>query len=258
MGLFDFLGGSKDEESSSGAAPVSSESHYYDPLQAQKTAVATPLSTFLASKVGTGIGEYPTDPNYTNRYTEFMAMNPSDYYDTNIAKPAYEQFTKYAIPTIREGYAGSLRGSGRYGAEEAGYVGLAEQLANTKATFVPQFAGQQLAAGQTEFARQYQNWYQGLAENNPVLTQAINFINSGKQAGDAYGYDTAPAGQSAGGSFLSQLGGVAGQIDFSKIFSIGSNVMSMFGSGGGGSSQAGVDAYSGATGYRDNGTQITI
>lgn len=143
-----------------------------------KVAVSSPLSGFLSKQIGTGIGEMPTDPNYTNRYNEYLSMNPSEYFDTNIAKPAYEQFNKYAKPLIDEGYAGSLRGSGHYGAEEAGLVGLGEDLANTKAQFVPQFAQSQLQQGQTEFARQYSNWYNSLPVNNPALKASIDFLNS--------------------------------------------------------------------------------
>jgi len=186
MGFFSsiFGGGGKEEEQK---PSYEQSSKSYDPLQAEKNAVATPLSKFLSNNVGKGVGEFPTDPNYTNRYNEFMAQNPMEYFKTNVSDPAYAQFTKYAKPVIDEGYAGALRGSGRYGAQEAGYVGLGESLGNTAATFIPSFSQAQLSAGQTEFSRQYQNWYQGLAENNPVLSQAINFINSGRNNTESYG-----------------------------------------------------------------------
>lgn len=191
----------------------------YDPLQSLKTSVATPLSSFLTGQVGQGIGQLPTDPNYTNRYNEFLSVNPEQYFKTNISDPAYAQFTKYAKPLIDEGYAGSLRGSGHYGAQEAGYVGLGEQLGNTAAQFIPQFAQSQLQAGQSEFSRQYQNWFNSLPQTNPALAQAINFINAGKEA------STASGNYPAQNSFLSQLGatGIAQQLGSIGGPSFGSN-----------------------------------
>lgn len=143
-----------------------------------KVAISTPLSGFLAKQIGQGIGEYDTDPNYTNRYNEYLSLDPASYFDKNIGDTAIKQYKQDFLPVVREGYAGSLRGSGRFGAEEAGINRFAEDLATTKSQFVPQFAKSQIDVGQSEFARRYANWYNGLAVNNPALKSSIDFLNS--------------------------------------------------------------------------------
>lgn len=199
-------GGIYQPKSKSSGGSSNQMSETYDPLQAQKNAVASPLSKFLAAKVGTGIGQYPTDPNYINRYNEFMKVDPVEYFGKNVAEPTYQMFNKYARPLIAEGYAGNLRGSGRYGAEEAGFVGVSEALTGAAAEFVPSFAKSQIETGQSEFSRQYQNWYNSLPETNPVLSSAINFLNSGKQNtryfGSAVGADQGATASDWGAELL--------------------------------------------------------
>jgi len=173
MGLFDFV--KKAEKSAFGKEPGMDVKIVTDPY---KTKVSSPLSNFLAGQIGKGIGEYETDPNYTNRYNEFMAMNPGEYFDKNIAAPEIKRYKENLLPVIREGFAGNLRGSGRFAAEEAGINQFSENLARMGADFIPSFAKQQIDVGQTEFARRYTNWYNSLSETNPALSTAIQFLNS--------------------------------------------------------------------------------
>ncbi len=144
-----------------------------------KTAVSSPLSSFLAGQIGKGIGEGPEiDPNYTNRYNEYLSVNPGEYFDKNIANPATQRYKEDFLPVIREGYAGNLRGSGRFGAEEAGINRFSQDLATTKAAFVPEFNKSQIEVGQSEFQRRYGTWYASLPETNPALATSIQFLNS--------------------------------------------------------------------------------
>ena len=143
-----------------------------------KVAVSSPLSKFLSDQIGKGIGEYPTDPNYLNRYNEFLSFNPSEYFQKNIAAPATKRYKEDFLPVLREGFAGNLRGSGRFGAEEAGINRFSEALAGAEAEFVPGFAKTQIDVGQSEFARRYGNWYASLPQSNPALATSIQFLNS--------------------------------------------------------------------------------
>lgn len=144
-----------------------------------KTTVSSPLSTFLASRIGQGIGEGPAiDPNYTNRYNEFLSMNPTQYFEQNIAAPATKRYKEDFLPVLREGFAGSLRGSGRFTAEAEGINRFSEDLARTEAAFVPEFHKQQIDVGQSEFERRYGVWYASLPETNPALATSIQFLNS--------------------------------------------------------------------------------
>lgn len=245
MGLFSsiFGGGKKDSGSSN---QQESMSRSYDPLQAEKNAVASPLSAFLAANVGKGIGEYPTDPNYTNRYNEYLSMNPSQYFQEKIASPATKRYKEDFLPLVQEGYAGSLRGSGRFGAEEAGINRFSEDLSMMEAEFVPSFAKSQIEVGQTEFKRQYDNWFNGLAVNNPILGQAINFLNSGRNNVESSSYI---AGESGGGIY-DQLGVMGSQLlgkYFGEQGSMGGDVSSTgSSSSGGGFGGAASGAASGA------------
>lgn len=175
MGFFDFLKGGS-SKSNSGGSQTTYEQR--DMLEPYKIEVASPLSKFLASRVGTGIGEYPMDPNYTNRYSEYMSMNPSDYYQKNVAEPAMKLYKEDVLPVVREGYAGNLRGSGRFSEEEAGLNRFSLGLAQGAAEFVPKFHASQLDAGQRMFETQYKNWYNSLAETNPILQSAVSFLGT--------------------------------------------------------------------------------
>jgi hypothetical protein len=176
MGFWSSLFGDDEEKD----ATSSTEKTYRDPL---KEAVASPLSSYLASQIGKGIGEYTPDSDYTNRYSEFMKVDPVNLYQKSVAEPITKLFKEDYLPVIREGFAGNLRGSGRYGAEESGLVKLATNLSTGLADFVPDVYSKQMSAGEDKYKLDYQNWYQGLAQNNPVLKTAIDFLSAGTQTG---------------------------------------------------------------------------
>src|SRR3990167_3376221 len=80
----------------------------YDPLAGLRAEVAIPLSKYLASQAGVGVGEFPIDPNLQNRLTNFLELSPSDYFTREIQAPATRLFKEDVLPVIREGFAGSL------------------------------------------------------------------------------------------------------------------------------------------------------
>lgn len=186
MGLFDFLKGAKGKDPQIVTKPA------VDPL---KQAVASPLSSFLASRIGQGLPRYPgefasLDPGARDRFNEFVDINASDYFQKNVAAPATKLYKEEFLPVIREGFAGSLRGSGRFRAEEAGINEFSEALSRTAAEFVPQLNLQQVQAGLSVFAaddlrsqHEYQDWWASLPENNPVVSQGLQFLGNSTSTG---------------------------------------------------------------------------
>lgn len=202
------MASSKEETSYSKALEQISRDPY-------KEAVASPLSKFLASQIGTGIGQFPVDEQLIARYNDLMGLNASEYFDKNVAEPSYKLFNKYARPLITEGFAGNLRGSGRFGAEEAGFVELGEKLATTKAGFVPDFTQKQVTTGTDFFKTMYENWYKSLPVNNPALAQAVGFLSSGSALSIMSSTETGTSTTkktSSNFDWASELAGLAGVV----------------------------------------------
>jgi hypothetical protein len=173
---------SKSKDSSS---PSFLTQDIYDPVQQQ---VANPLASYLASRIGKSAGSYPgtfpeIDEGTTNRYNEFLGLNANDLFTKNIYDPAVKSFREDLLPIIREGYAGSLRGSGRFSSEEGAANKFSQDLAGLryKANIeIPeaQFraASQYYTIKQTQFENQYKAWADSLPENNPALKAALEFL----------------------------------------------------------------------------------
>lgn len=160
-----------------------------------KQKVAHPLSTYLAGQVGKGATPYGGDlyapmEDYLPKssYSEFLSMKPSEWFEEAIATPEMKRFKEEMLPEIREGYAGSLRGSGRFRAEEAGIEDFSEYLTAKRTESIPQIATQQLsyasalkAQRDADYTKQYKEWMRTLPEYNPNLDRALSFL--GKPTG---------------------------------------------------------------------------
>jgi hypothetical protein len=176
-----------------GISPFIETKEIVDPM---KKSVATPLSEYLKSQIGKGLPAYggelttPLDKNTENRFTEFLSMNPSDFFKKNVADPTFADWSKNALPAIEEGWAGSLRGSGRFRGVEDSATDLSKQLATVGGTLVPQIYGQQITTGITykamkdqENLTKYNAWMQTLPGANPAISQALNFLNDQTSSG---------------------------------------------------------------------------
>ncbi len=194
-----------------------------DPL---KKDVATPLSKYLASDIGKGIPRYtgdlaptPTDTyqplqfdqNALNRYNEFLSLDAGSFFDKAVAEPATVRFKSELLPQIREGFAGNLRGSGRFAAEEAGINRFAKDLAvqREKAMVTIPQAQFEMAARKfglesreqykaylselerfnqqdLKIQREYKDWIKSLPQYNPSLERAVQFLSKGVSSGTDY------------------------------------------------------------------------
>ena len=165
-----------------------------------KIAVSSPLSQYLSSQIGKGLPRYtgqyqePLSQEYESTYKDFLALKPGEWYDKAVAEPTIKEFQENLLPEITEGFAGSLRGSGRYSAEEAGITELSQGLAQGRAqaeVTIPQAqAGMEfqraeyLSQGK---ALEYADWYKSLPEMNPALEQSLKFL-SGPSGRDVVTY----------------------------------------------------------------------
>lgn len=164
-----------------------------DPL---KKAVATPLSEFLAKQVGTGLPEYtgpeaaPFSADADARISEFLKLNPEQFFQEKIVSPVMSEFRKEGVPLLEEGYAGALRGSGRFGGVEEGFADVSKELTEFGAQFVPgiyksqaDVATQRKILGEAEEETNYNRWVQTLPQYNPAMGQAIAFLNQSTSSG---------------------------------------------------------------------------
>lgn len=176
-----------------GRAPGIITKEVVDP---QKRAVSTPMAKYLASEVGKGLPRYPGDlsaplPEGGERaLSDFLALDPGDWYQKAVADPAMKEFKEELLPIIREGYAGSLRGSGRFRAEEAGISELTEMLAQGRYIAERDIPGQQFAMAtkykelqDINLAREYSDWAKSLPQASPVLGQALQYLQESTSTG---------------------------------------------------------------------------
>ena len=158
-----------------------------DPM---KIGVATPYSEYLKTQIGKGVPRYEgpltadLDPEAKNRYSEFISLDAGQWFDKAVGDPATKKFKRDLLPTITEGYAGSLRGSGRYRAEEAGISEFSEYLAGERykaARDIPKeqfaMASQYKAMKDRDYQIEYADWLKSLPQYNPALQQAAGFLN---------------------------------------------------------------------------------
>lgn len=170
-----------------------------DPL---KKAVASPYSSYLSSQIGKGVPrwegeEFPDfeyDDKYKSSYEGFMSMDPASFFEKNITQPTMKRWGEEVAPIISEGWAGSLRGSGRYKDLEDSSMAVSERLTETAAQYIPNMYSQQLsmggkqaaayyAADTARFNFEYQDWLKSLPQYNPVLGQAAQFLSKNTSTG---------------------------------------------------------------------------
>lgn len=153
-----------------------------------KTAVSGPLSSFLSSQVGKGLPKFEdapaVDQNTTNRYNEFLSLNANELFDKYVQGPQTKSFREDLLPIIQEGYAGNLRGSGRFASEEGAINKFEQDLSGLRYTANVEIPKAQIDMAVKYYAMQeqswqnnYNNWWKSLPENNPVLANAQAFLN---------------------------------------------------------------------------------
>lgn len=180
-----------------GSKPEMKTKEVWFPL---KREVATPLSSYLAQRVGKGLPGYeettgkpltePFSADAETRYGEFLGMDPEKFFGEKVAKPIMERWREDVMPGIEEGWAGSLRGSGRYRDVEASATDVAKRLGELGGAMVPDIYGKQLQAAQAykemkdkEYQTEYKAWLQTLPEFSPAVTQAMAFLQDSTSTG---------------------------------------------------------------------------
>ena len=171
-----------------GSKPKLETQEVIDPL---KTAVSSPLSSFLGQSVGRGLPRYSgelapeIDPNYTSRYNEFLGLNANDLFSKYVEGPQTESFKRDFLPVLQEGYAGALRGSGRYRSEEDAINRFSTDLAGLRYKANLEVPQAQFKAAQDYYnmrdlkvQRDYQDWWKSLPENNPALEASLRFLSA--------------------------------------------------------------------------------
>ena len=184
-----------------------------------KTRVSNVLSKYLANQVGKGLPEYsgqlyePFSPAAYSQYSSFLSKSPEQWWTSAVLEPSMKTYKEETLPLLKEAHAGQLSSS-RF---DTALVESAEDLATTlgeskyKAELeIPQ-AQFEMAKSYSELRTQqkmleYADWYKSLPENNPALTQALQFL-AGPTGRDIITYQT--AGSSGKGGIL---GGTLGLI----------------------------------------------
>lgn len=162
----------------------------------KKTAVASPLSNFLAQNVGTGIprfegniyGELPEGGG--SSISEFLKMDTDEYFNKFVQEPAVGTFKDELLPLLQEDFAGSLSGSGRLRAETDAARGLSRDLAIQRGEFGLKLPAAQLQVASAikehsdkEAQAQYNDWMKSLPQYNPILDKALSFLNETTSSG---------------------------------------------------------------------------
>jgi len=171
-----------------------------------KIAVSSPLSEFLSRQVGKGLPSYtqttgkslyePLDPKAVSSYQNFLSMSPSEWYQKGVEAPTLKAMREQ-IPLIEEGWAGGLRGSGRFRDVED-YIGdtmetIAEGRYKAELEIPQAQFGMAQQYSQTVTQQkmlEYADWLQSLPEMNPALDKAIQFL-AGPSGRDVITYQEA-------------------------------------------------------------------
>ncbi|KKL04794.1 hypothetical protein LCGC14_2612480 [marine sediment metagenome] len=146
--------------------------------------------------MGKGIGDYggkiteDMDPEAMNRYKEFLSMDPEKFFEEKVAQPTMRRWREDVAPVISEGWAGGLRGSGRYRDLEESAGAVSERLGEVGGTMVPDIYGKQFGMAaqykqmqEQSYQREYGVWLQSLPQFNPALQQAIAFLQKSTSTG---------------------------------------------------------------------------
>lgn len=170
----------------------------------QKTAVANPLSSYLASSIGKGVPRWqgnilPTTDELGASVSPFLSKTVGDLY-SDVERTAMNSFKNTYADSL-EGYAGALSSSGRAYNDKTLTTELALGLAEKKSNLELQLPAAQyaIAAAQknAEAQAQYQDWLKSLPEYNPVLDKALAFLNDQTSSGTTW-LTSMFAGQKAG------------------------------------------------------------
>lgn len=147
-----------------------------DPL---KESAASPLSRFLTSEIGAGIPRFDAKTDTKGRILSDFPTDAEAFFNERIKGPALQTFREDLLPLVREDFAGSLSGSGRYRTEEEAASKFARGLADVRVNL--EFAIKQ--ENDKEALAQYQDWYKSLPINNPVLERSLSFLSEGTNTG---------------------------------------------------------------------------
>ena len=216
---------------------------YTDPL---KQAIATPISEFLADRVGKE-RTYPGEKLDLFDLSKGEDLNQySKFFEETVANPEIARFRNEFMPELQESFAGSLRGSGRFASEEDAVNKFATGLAEVKGKDLYDYASNVNAAREAEYVQNYNAWMQSLPEYSPVLQGAMNFLQEGTGTGTTSISYIDPGKTGLWGSILSLIGGFVG----------GGNVnrqASGMGQSGGGAGGGGAFGSSGGSGAATSG-----
>lgn len=188
-----------------------------------KTKVSSPLSTWLSSEVGKGLPQYsgqlyePFDATAYNTYKQFLAINPEEWYKNAVEAPTMET-VREQIPLIDEGWAGSLRGSGRFRDREDYLSDVGDTLAQGRYQALLDIPKQQFEMASayktmkdTDYAKEYTDWFASLPQNNPALNASLQFLQGSTGIDFATYYDQGEQKKNWGSSIGTILGiGAAG------------------------------------------------
>jgi len=154
-----------------------------------KIPVSSPLSSYFSTQVGKGLPRYGEqtgkalyEPIDTSAYSKFLSIDPGEWYTKAIQEPTLKA-AREETPFIEEGWAGSLRGSGRFRDVEDYWSDVSETLAQGRYRAeleIPQaqykvaesYAQQRTRQMQLE----YMDWFKSLPEMNPNLDRALQFL----------------------------------------------------------------------------------
>ena len=200
-----------------GTEPALHTQTVIDPL---KQNVANPLSSYLSNQIGKGIPRFEgtlthdlSQQELTN-FQDFVGTSASDVFQESIADPAMRDFKENLLPVIREGFAGSLRGSGRFREEEAGISKFSEALSAQRAGFIPEFQQKQISTSlafkdsmDKSYATRYNAWLRELPQYNPAIQQALDFLNESTSTGTTVLTMTDPGKEGLLGGIMGMMGG---------------------------------------------------
>jgi hypothetical protein len=164
-----------------------------DPL---KQSVANPMSGYLSKRIGQGLPTYQGDlyapmPTGTEEnLNRYLALDPTEFFETRIKAPAMETFKEDLLPVVREQFAGNLSGSGRFRTESEEIRKFSTDLAGVHAGIEMELPQKQLAASLSykeardrDYAMTYDAWMKTLPDLNPILQSAMAFLQDSTGTG---------------------------------------------------------------------------
>jgi len=180
-----------------------------------KIAVSSPLSSYLSTQIGKGLPRYGEqtgkalyEPIDTSAYSKFLSIEPGEWYTKAIQEPTLKA-AREETPFIEEGWAGSLRGSGRFRDVEDYWSDVSETLAQGRYAAELQIPQAQFGMAQSyaqqrtqQMQLEYADWMKSLPEMNPNLSRALQFL-AGPTGRDVIGYQQ--PGMTSGSEQITQM-----------------------------------------------------